>query len=89
MPTSESRTDLDMDVAVEDGSAKFENVGMKFENGDMEMDDLEDKASGKVDEGVERLSYDEALNKYGSGRYQIFIFSKLQRTNRNSRKFCR
>lgn len=65
-----------MDTAAEDGSKKFENGSSKMYIGAVEMDELDEKAAEESRNGVERLSYDEALNKYGSGRYQTFIFSK-------------
>lgn len=43
----------------------------RFVNGQITYDDK------KIKPGIERLSYDEALDKYGSGRYQIFIFGKF------------
>ena len=50
---------------------KTANGSRKFANGQITDDDK------KIKPGIERLSYDEALDKYGSGRYQIFIFGKF------------
>lgn len=50
---------------------KTTNGSGRFVNGQITYDDK------KIKPGIERLSYDEALDKYGSGRYQIFIFGKF------------
>ena len=51
---------------------KTTNGSGKFVNGQITNDDK------KIKPGIERLSYDEALDKYGSGRYQVFIFGKFR-----------
>lgn len=51
---------------------KTTNGSGKFVNGQITYDDK------RIKPGIERLCYDEALEKYGSGRYQVFIFGKFR-----------